>query len=195
MKTVKKGKILIQVSESIKLKQIDISDANDIFNTMDAQREYLGKWLPFVAITKGVGDSEEFIKSILNSPDEKKDCVFVIHYHGKFVGIIGFKDTDKLNRKTELGYWLSEPYQKKGIITESVKSLIIFAFEELDINRIQIKCAVGNLPSKSIPKKLGFKFEGIERDGELLTGKIFTDLEVYSKLRNDEKYNGLIIYK
>ena len=29
------------------------------------------------------------------------------------------------------------------------------------------------------------RFEGIERDGELLTGNVFTDLEVYSKLKND----------
>ncbi len=32
---------------------------------------------------------------------------------------------------------------------------------------------------------IGFKLEGIERDGELLTGGKFTDLEVYSKLKNE----------
>jgi len=41
------------------------------------------------------------------------------------------------------------------------------------------------MSSKNIPKKLGFKFEGIERQGELLTGDFYTDLEVYSKLRLD----------
>jgi len=44
---------------------------------------------------------------------------------------------------------------------------------------------VGNFPSKRIPRNLGFVLEGIERDGELLTGGIFTDLEVYSKLKDD----------
>ena len=46
--------------------------------------------------------------------------------------------------------------------------------------RIQIKCAVENRSSSNIPKRLGFKFEGIERDGEPLIGNVFTDLEVYS---------------
>ncbi len=70
-------------------------------------------------------------------------------------------------------------------MTKSVNELCNFAFTKLQINRIQIKCAVGNTPSKNIPKRLGFKLEGVERDGELLTGNVFTDLEVYSKLKND----------
>lgn len=185
MENRKKDKKIIRVTESIILKQIDLSDANDIFRTIDSQRKYLGKWLPFVAITNEIGDTEKFIQSILDTPEEKREYVFIIHFNGKFVGLIGFKDTDKLNKKTELGYWLSENYQKKGIMIESVTSVIKFAYDELDINRIQIKCAVGNMPSKSIPKKLHFKFEGIERDGELLTGNRFTDLEVYSRLKNE----------
>ncbi|WP_321423994.1 GNAT family protein [uncultured Bacteroides sp.] len=122
---------------------------------------------------------------MLSDPEENKEYVFVIHYDGAFARLIGFKDTDKLNKKTEIGYWLSESYQKKGIITESVKVLLHFAFDELDINRIQIKCAVGNAPSRNIPRKLGFKFEGVERDGELLVDNQFTNIEVYSLIKKD----------
>jgi len=53
------------------------------------------------------------------------------------------------------------------------------------MNRIQIKCASGNIPSKKIPQRLGFSLEGIERDGELLSDGKFTDLEVYSMLKKD----------
>jgi ribosomal-protein-serine acetyltransferase len=70
-------------------------------------------------------------------------------------------------------------------MTAAVKALCDFAFQELNMNRIQIKCAVGNEPSKRIPRRLGFTFEGIERDGELLTGGIYTDIEVYSLLKLD----------
>jgi ribosomal-protein-serine acetyltransferase len=175
----------ITVTEDIQLKQLELSDANDIFTTINRQRDYLGEWLPFVALTKEMSDSEEYIRSVLAVPAEKGDFVFVIRYKDGFAGLIGFKDTDNENRKTEIGYWLSEPYQKKGIITSSVMALIRFAFEEMNLNRIQIKCAVGNFPSKSIPQRLGFHFEGIERDGELLTGNCFTDIEVYSLLKNE----------
>jgi len=180
------GKIKqIKVGENILLKQIEMSDAVDIFNTIDSQRKYLRKWLPFVDFTKELKDSQSFVASAINVSDEEREFLFVIHYDGIFAGLIGFKDTDKLNKKTEIGYWLSESYQKKGIITESVKVLLRFAFDELDINRVQIKCAVGNIPSRNIPKRLRFKFEGIERDGELLINDQFTDLEVYSLIKKD----------
>lgn len=181
----------IYVTEHILLRSIELSDAGDIFNTIDSQREYLGKWLPFVAFTQKIEDTRQFISSILNVAPENRDDTFVIHYQGHFAGLIGFKSTDKQNKRTEIGYWLSEPFQKKGIMTLSVQSLIRLAFDEMNIHRIQIKCAVGNIPSRSIPLRLGFRYEGTERDGELLSENRFTDIEVYSKLKTDSQDNDL----
>lgn len=175
----------IRVTENILLRQIKLSDADDIFKTIDSQRAYLGKWLPFVAFTLKIEDTRQFILSILNVAPKDRDNTYIILYQDKFAGLIGFKSTDKHNKRTEIGYWLSEPYQKKGIMTLSVQSLIQLAFDEMDIHRIQIKCAVGNIPSKSIPLRLGFMYEGTERDGELLMENQFTDIEVYSKLKTD----------
>lgn len=175
----------LQVDDGIELKQLERSDSKDIFRTIDSQREYLGKWLPFVEQTRQLADTENFVDSVMNAPEGRFEYVFVIKKGTEFVGLIGFKDTDKQNRKTEIGYWLSKKYQNQGIVTKAVEALCQFAFETLNINRIQIKCAIGNIPSGNIPKRLGFSFEGIERQGELLTGNAFTDLEIYSKLRSD----------
>ena len=175
----------IKVDSNIELKQIELSDSINVFETIDNEREYLGKWLPFVAITKELEDIETFIKSSLNLSKDKLEYTFTIRYEDKFGGIISLKEIDKLNKKAEIGYWISEKYQKKGIITKSVEKLYDFAFNQEKLNRIQIKCALGNKKSINIPEKLGFKYEGIERDGELLTGNKFTDLVIYSKLKND----------
>lgn len=171
----------IAVNEALLLKKIELADANDIFETINSQRTYLRKWLPFVDHTRDVEDSIQFIKTV-NRNDES---VFVLHYQQKFAGLIGFRATDSSNKKTEIGYWLSEPFQKKGIVTNAVKALVKYAFNDLDINRIEINCAVGNEASKAIPKKLGFVLEGIERDGELLSDGLFVNLERYSLLKSD----------
>ncbi|MEA4905589.1 MAG: GNAT family protein [Petrimonas sp.] len=178
--------MIIKVDTEIELKQLEISDATDVFKTINNQRDYLGKWLPFVASTQEMADTEKYIDSVVNAADDRFEYVFTIRKCNEFVGLIGFKDTDKQNKKTEIGYWLSEKYQKQGIVTKSVGKLCDFAFNRQGINRIQIKCAVENMSSKNIPKKLGFKFEGIERQGELLTGDFYTDLEIYSKLKSDK---------
>lgn len=177
----------LRVTDRIMLKRIELSDAADIFQAIDSQRKYLGKWLPFVKFTNNVSDTEQFIASINANPSDDREYVFVILYDNQFAGIVGFKSTDKVNKKTEIGYWLSRHFQKMGIVTLSVMRLIEFAWEEMGMNRIQIRCAAGNVPSKRIPKRLRFRFEGIERDGELLSGDVFTDLEVYSLLRRDNK--------
>ena len=175
----------ILIDSSLELRQLKLSDSADIFNTINSQREYLGKWLPFVAYTQKLKDTENFVNSVVNSPEEKFEYTFTIRKQNQFIGLIGLKDSDRTNRKTEIGYWLSEKFQKQGIVTKSVKKLCDFAFKEQGFNRIEIKCAVENKPSSNIPKKLGFKFEGIERDGELLSENSYTDIEVYSKLKSD----------
>lgn len=178
--------MILKIDPNITLRQLEQTDSIDIFNLINSQRAHLGKWLPFVEFTQKLSDTEKFVSSAVNAPEEKLEYLFTIRKQEEFVGIIGFKDTDKANKRTEIGYWLSENFQKQGIVTKSVNKLCDFAFTQLGINRIQIKCAVENKASINIPKRLGFIFEGIERQGELLTGNVFTDLEVYSKLNNDK---------
>lgn len=173
----------IIIDNGLELRQLKQSDSKDIFATIDSQREYLGKWLPFVEFTKVLSDTERFVTSVINAPQDRFEYIFTIRKGDEFAGLIGFKDTDSLNHKTEIGYWLSEKHQKQGIATRAVEKLCAFAFENLRINRVQIKCAVGNIPSKNIPKRLGFQLEGTERQGELLSDGTYTDLEIYSKLK------------
>ena len=177
--------MIITVDTEIELRQIEKSDSKDIFATIDNQRDYLGKWLPFVAFTKEISDTDKFVDSVVNAPEDKFEYLFTIRKGNEFVGLIGFKDTDTTNKKTEIGYWISEKFQKQGIVTKSVEKLCDFAFNNQEINRIQIRCAVENHSSKNIPKRLGFKFEGIERQGEFVTGNLYHDLEIYSKLKSD----------
>ncbi|MDR1707957.1 MAG: GNAT family N-acetyltransferase [Prevotella sp.] len=174
---------MIQVLENVVLNPLSEKDIPDIFNTLNNEREYMRVWLPFVDYTYEENDTRNFVISNLGTVDKH----FTISYKETFVGLIGFKDTDPLNRKTEIGYWLSQQAQGKGIMVHSVLKLIEYAFSEMDMNRIQIKVAVNNHRSKQIPEKLGFLLEGVERDGELLVDNVYTDINVYSLLKKEFK--------
>ena len=175
----------LKIDTEIELVQLTSEDAVAIFNTIDSQRDYLEKWLPFVKFTNQLNDSVAFVLSVTNAPEDRFEYIFTIRKKGEFVGLVGFKDTDRENQKTEIGYWLSETHQKLGIVTRSVARLCDFAFHEMGMNRVQIKCAVENTSSINVPKRLGFQYEGIERQGELLSGNTFTDLMIFSKLKSD----------
>lgn len=176
----------LKVDSDIELRLIELSDAEDIFRTIDTQRTYLGKWLPFVKTTKSVDDIIEFINFVRSKPKEKSEFAFTIRKDNQLVGLIDLKETDLVNKKTELGYWLSQEFQGQGIMTKAVVRICNFAFDDLKLNRIQIKCANGNNASKNIPKRLGFVYEGLERNGELLSDGKYVDLETYSKLKSEQ---------
>ncbi len=175
---------MLTVSANIRLERLNITHAFMVFQAIDKNREYLSPWLPFVQDTQSQEDTEAFIDSVTNKSTNDRDEVFVIWLQDKFAGLIGYKDTDRVNMKTEIGYWLIESMSGKGIISQSVKELVSFAFAQMDMNRIQIKCAIGNTKSVAIPKRHGFVFEGIERSGEKHQQK-FVDLEIYSMLKKD----------
>ena len=177
----------IIVNKDIFLKNISFEDSAIIYKKTDEFRDSLRVWLPWIDITKSIKDTESFIDSLLNSKCQKKDLVFVIKYKNNFAGLIGLKEIDNNNHRTEMGYWLLPCYEGNGIMTLSCKAITDYAFKHLGINRIQIKCAVENIKSINIPKRLNYQFEGIEREGEYLNGK-YVDLNLYCVLKKDWKF-------
>lgn len=173
---------VIKINHTLYLKRISQFDAQEIFDLIDNNRAHLRVWLPFVDSTTSAESTHTFIEQ-LDKPCSR-EMVFVIYYKDAITGLIGFKDIDNDNQKLEIGYWLSKQNQGKGIVSQSCKTIINKAFSSLKMNRIQIKCGVGNTRSSNIPKNLGFTFEGIERAGERNRHK-FIDLEVYSLLKSD----------
>jgi ribosomal-protein-serine acetyltransferase len=137
-----------------------------------------------VANTKTVQDSEAFIKSVITNREETLNEVYTIWFKGDFAGIIGFHNTDRVNEKSEIGYWLVSEMTGKGIITRSCRILLDLAFEKMGMNRITIRCAAGNFQSEKIATRLGFKYEGIERNGERYHD-LFFDLKVFSLLKGE----------
>ena len=175
----------IILDSGISLIQVQFDDAEAIFNIVNSERNYLEDWLPFTAYTHKISDTKDYILSLVNAPAMLFEYVYTIRVNNNIVGMIGFVHTDVHNRKTEIGYWISQKFQQRGIVTKAVRALCKFAFEELNMFRIQIKCAVGNFRSSNIPKRLHFRYEGTERSGELFSNGSFKDLEIYSLLKSD----------
>jgi len=178
----------IIVSNEILLERIEIRDAPSIFYAIDQNRTHLGRWLPFVSQTKEIRDTENFIRNVISNRDESLNEVYTIWFKGEFSGTIGFHNTDRVNEKTEIGYWLIAQMTGKGIITTSCRELISLAFEMMRMNRITIKCATGNTASENVALRLGFSFEGIERNGERFD-EHFLDLKVFSLLKRELDLN------
>lgn len=172
------------IDDTLFLEKLSFVHVELIFNAIDQNRKFLKKWLPFVDFTLKVSDTERFVKSLLDKSLANRDEVYVIWYKHEFAGLIGFKDIDRVNDKVEIGYWLIEKMTGKGIATAATRKMVNLAFRNMNMNRVQIKCGVGNLKSSAIPRRIGFLFEGIERNGER-HNRSYINLEVFSLLRTE----------
>ena len=89
-------------------------------------------------------DAVNFIRSSDRDFDSLRAIHFAIDYKGyesgnnlqQFVGIIGLKNIDLVNKTTNLGYWIGEGYWGKGIATECVKLVIKYGFSELKLKEV-----------------------------------------------------------
>ncbi len=56
----------------------------------------------------------------------------------------------------EIGYWVDEAQQGRGIATRVSAALMEFAFAHPEVERVLIKHKLGNAKSGRVPEKLGF---------------------------------------
>lgn len=176
----------LSVDDSLYMELINHHHAHAIFEMVDANRPYLAQWLTFVDKMTTVGFAENFVKSCLQKNANGEEFAFILVDKEIIVGRIGIYKIDYQNKIAEIGYWIVEHAQGRGIITRACKVLTDYCFSTLLLNRIEIKCATENIKSQAIPIKLGFKQEGIIREGELLNGK-FVNLYLYSLLNKEIK--------
>jgi ribosomal-protein-serine acetyltransferase len=174
----------IRVDDLISLEFLEEIHAESLFNLVNANRAYLREWLPWVDNMQTISNFTHYIIDTKKRAVDKTDFGYAIIIDKNIVGRIGLHHINYQNRIGEIGYWLADGLQGRGIITKSCKSLISHCFKEFGLNRIEIKCGVGNEKSRAIPEKLKFKQEGILRQAELLNGK-FIDLYLYAMVKEE----------
>lgn len=80
-----------------------------------------------------------------------------------FVGEIGLVLAPKRFKKAEISYSIHPNFWNKGYATAAIKAVLKYAFEELEIHRIEAGVAVENTASIHVLKKTGFQREGRHR--------------------------------
>lgn len=173
-----------KVDERIELQLLERKDAKPLYALIDRQRAYLREWLPWVDKATSVEGYFSIIDSWLQQFVANNGFQAGILYEKQLVGMIGFHMLDWVNRKTSIGYWLSKDHQGKGIMTKACQAIIDYAFETWDMNRIEIRAAAENKKSQAVPIRLGFTYEGSQRDGEYLYDK-FVDHAIYGLLKKE----------
>jgi len=172
------------VRPGLELRQLAERDAATALEAIDRDRADLRRWLAWVDRSTTLDDTLTFIRTETEKHTATGEIAAGIWVGQQLAGTIGTHLIDRLNRKVEIGYWLGTPFRGRGIMTEACRALVEYCFRELDLNRVEIRCAAGNQASRAIPARLGFIHEATLKEAQLLYDT-YHDLEIWRMLRKD----------
>lgn len=174
------------VDDTLDLVLLEPRHAPMLFAVIDENRAHLRRWLPWVDGTRTVSDSLGWIHATLDQFARGMSLNVGLFAGGALAGICGYHTIDWANRKTSIGYWLAASYQGRGLMTRAVRALTTHAFVTLQLNRLEIRAAVDNKRSRSVPERLGYTYEGKCRQAEWLHDR-FVDHAIYGALASEWK--------
>ncbi len=103
---------------------------------------------------------------------------------GKVVGTCTLASISTQNRRAEIGFALGHSHWKKGYMMEALPLLVDFAFQELDLHRLEGDVDPRNLASIRALERLGFSSEGLLRERWIVNGEV-CDTAFYGLLRRE----------
>jgi ribosomal-protein-serine acetyltransferase len=157
-------------------------DAEILYALVDANRDRLRPWMPWEETTRSPADTRAFIeRSIAAEDDMDANGIWV---GGELVGSIGMR-IDTVNGGGEIGYWVTGPFEGRGLVTRACRLFVEDGFGRLGLHRITIRAGVENVRSRAIPERLGFTYEGTMRESGRTGGGAYVDLAIYGLLEGE----------
>lgn len=122
-------------------------------------------WLPWCHPGYSETENREWVLSRQAAWKDKEEFTFVVTDPDKkiFIGSCGINRINQHHGFANMGYWIRSSYTGQGIASRAAILTARFAFRMLQLNRIEIIAAVGNIASRRVAEKAGAKKEGILR--------------------------------
>jgi ribosomal-protein-alanine N-acetyltransferase len=116
---------------------------------------------------------------------EDKAYAFGIFLDNALIGRVALSNVVRgAWQNATIGYFLDEQFNGKGYMTAAVLLTIAFAFDKLNLHRVQGAVMPRNIASIKVLQKAGFRFEGLSRHYLQIHG-VWEDHAIYAVTRED----------
>lgn len=145
------------------------------------------KFIPRPLVTSAA-EALEHIRMIADKIADNEGINWAITLKGnpQLLGIIGHYRIKPEHYRAEVGYMLLPEYQGKGIISEALKLVVAYGFDQMQLHSIEAIINPENIGSAVVLERTGFVKEAHLRENEYYDGK-FIDTVIYSLLKSDFK--------
>lgn len=119
-----------------------------------------------MATTQSLDESKDVIKNVFNGKEAYAIC---LKEDGKAIGAIelklnGHTDMTEKDDECELGYWIGKPFWGQGMMPEAANELLRHAFDDIGMSKVWCGYYEGNIKSKRVQEKVGFKYQWTSED-------------------------------
>jgi len=168
--------------ELINLREVEKRDLDEIMKWVN--KKEINKYLSYFLYPVSREEEEKFLEKAMSQNDAEKNLVIETK-GGEYLGQINLHNIDWKNRNAELGIVIGkEDYWSKGYGTDAIKTLLDYAFHQLNIYKIYLRVFEYNQRGIRCYQKCGFKEEGRLRKGHFYEGT-FYDVIVMGLLKDE----------
>jgi RimJ/RimL family protein N-acetyltransferase len=144
----------------ILLRQWRLADASAV--EAACQDSEIAHWIPFVPRPYAYEDAVTYIRSCLESGDERHPFAIVDEVTDELLGAIDMGVNSHFYRG-HIGYWIVASARGRGLCTIALRLLSGWALEELELQRLELITDPDNAASQRVAEKVGFRREGVLR--------------------------------
>lgn len=173
-------------NDRLLLRAFQPDDVDTIYAAVCESLPELSRWLPWCRADYSRAETQEFLNQRGSAFRDQGEHAFAIldRSSGRFLGATGVNQIDRHGRRANLGYWLRTDATGSGYATEAALMVARWAFDSLQLERIEIVAAIGNVASQRVAIRVGAVREGIARQ-RLRKGDLQHDAVLYSLVRSD----------
>jgi ribosomal-protein-serine acetyltransferase len=168
------------------LRPLERADRDALYAAVMESIPQISPWLPWCHAGYHVGETEAFIESCITAWAQQANFPIGIFdaRDGTYLGATGVNHIERMNRLGNIGYWVRTSATRRGIAPRAVRMVARFAFESLQLHRMEIVVRPENVASRRVAEKAGAKFEVIARNRIFQHGRAY-DAALYSLIPGD----------
>lgn len=173
----RRGALEAEPRPGLRLRQVGPGDLDELYALSSAEWPRLREWLDWAVGEPAPEATWRFLTDAREDWLRRGTPNLAIRTAEGLAGMIGLNPLG--GRAAHIGYWLTAAAEGRGLVRESARWLTAHSFDELGLDRVEIRCATGNHRSRAVPEALGFPLEGVLRGAQHLPrGRL--DLALYA---------------
>jgi ribosomal-protein-serine acetyltransferase len=173
------------MSADVSIRPFREDDAEGLFDSVRESMDDLIRWMPWCHSEYSISEAREWVERQIDAFKARDEFNFaIVADGGQMAGVCGINAINRENRLANLGYWVRSSQVRRGIATRATRLLADWAFQNTELNRLEILVAIRNHPSLRVAAKAGAVWEGVLR-GRLHHRGEMHDAVLFSIVRTD----------